>query len=112
MSQIQQSSTSHNPGYSHSAGDMASTGAAIDWASLALGAAHKHRVRMLCRRMLGRDTLLIEDATDFVLRELARDNWSRCLRFQGKAKPDTWLYLLSVQLVREYRKRLLAPSGQ
>ncbi|MBZ2189114.1 hypothetical protein K8B33_08395 [Alcanivorax sp. JB21] len=91
---------------------MGRTGAVINWAPLALGTAHKHRVRILCRRMLGRDTLLIEDATDFVLRELARDNWSRCLRFQGKAKPDTWLYLLSVQLIREYRKRLLEPPGR
>ncbi|WP_162925852.1 hypothetical protein [Isoalcanivorax indicus] len=90
---------------------MSRMGSHINWASLVFGSAHKSRVRALCRRMLGNDPLRVEDATDFVLRELARDNWIRCRDFQGKAKPDTWLYLLAVQLVREYAQTLHHPPG-
>lgn len=82
----------------------------IDWAALVKHPRQRTRLHTLCHRMLGDDPLQVRDATDFVLRELARDNWARCQDFQGKAKPDTWLYLLTVQLVREYTHILQCPA--
>lgn len=84
----------------------------INWAELVKHPRQRSRLNTLCRRMLGDDPLQLRDAADFVLRELARDNWARCQDFQGKAKPDTWLYLLTVQLVREYTHILQRPAHQ
>ncbi|MBZ2188219.1 hypothetical protein K8B33_03875 [Alcanivorax sp. JB21] len=77
----------------------------IDWAPLALGELHQARTRTLCERMLGVDSDEIEGAILYVIEELARDDWAKCRKFQGKSKPETWLYSLTVNIIREYRQK-------
>ncbi|MCH8544425.1 MAG: hypothetical protein LAT61_12710 [Alcanivorax sp.] len=77
----------------------------IDWAPLALGELHQSRTRTLCERMLGIDSDEIEGAILYVIEELARDDWAKCRKFQGKSKPETWLYSLTVNIIREYRQK-------
>ena len=77
----------------------------IDWASLALGELHQSRVRTLCERMLGGEGDHVEAAILYVIDELSRDDWRKCRKFQGKSRPETWLYSLTVNLIREYRQK-------
>lgn len=46
-----------------------------------------------------------EEATTFVLDQLAANDWQRCNNFQGKAKPSTYLYSVSAQLLEEFSRQ-------
>ncbi|WP_111656284.1 hypothetical protein [Isoalcanivorax indicus] len=77
----------------------------IDWAPLALGELHQSRVRTLCERMLGADSDEIEGAILYVIEALAHNDWEKCRKFQGKSRPETWLYSLTVNIIREYKQK-------
>lgn len=77
----------------------------IDWAPLALGELHQSRVRTLCERMLGSDSDEIEGAILYVIEALAHNDWEKCRKFQGKSRPETWLYSLTVNIIREYKQK-------
>lgn len=79
----------------------------INWSSLVLGELHQSRVRVLCERMLGSDSDNVEGAISYVIEELSRDDWAKCRKFQGKSRPETWLYSLTVNLIREYRQKFI-----
>lgn len=84
---------------------VAARSAVPDWATLALGQSHQARIRRLCERILGVDSGHVDGASLYVIEQLARDDWARCRAYQGKSSPETWLYTLSVNLVREYGRR-------
>lgn len=53
---------------------------------------------------------LAEEASSYVLEKLAENNWASCHSYTGKAKPETFLYTLTGNLLEEFsRKRFGRP---
>ena len=46
-----------------------------------------------------------EEATTFVLDQLAAEDWQRCKSFRGSAKPSTFLYSISARLLEEFSRQ-------
>lgn len=80
-----------------------------NWAELVLDQAWMSRVDQLAFKRFN-DATLAEEAATYVIEQLSADDWSRCQQYDGKAKPQTYLHTLTVNLIEEYsRKRFGRP---
>lgn len=81
----------------------------VDWHSIILNQAWLARLDNQALKRFGQAGLA-EEASDYVLQQLADDNWNKCNTYTGKSKPETFLYILSNNLIEEFaRKRFGRP---
>lgn len=81
----------------------------VDWHSIILSSKWLFRLETQALKRFGQNGLA-EEATTYVIEELAADNWKRCQQYSGKAKPETFLYTLTGNLLEEFsRKRFGRP---
>ncbi|MDI3324300.1 hypothetical protein QKW35_07910 [Pontibacterium granulatum] len=76
----------------------------INWPELVFSETVQLRITALSEQRFGRTTDA-EVAGDYVLEQLSADDWQICRKFQGKSKPETYLYTLSVNLIEEYARK-------
>lgn len=63
----------------------------------------------LARRRFN-EGVLAEESVTFVIERLSDNDWEKCRAFQGKSKPQTFLYSLGSNLIEEFaRKRFGRP---
>ncbi len=81
----------------------------VDWHSIILSSKWLFRLEAQALKRFGQAGLA-EEASTYVLDELACNDWQRCQQFTGKAKPETFLYTLTGNLLEEFaRKRFGRP---
>ena len=81
----------------------------VDWQSIILEPNWLERLDKQALKRFGQEGLA-EEAAAYVLDQLAADNWHSCRQYTGKAKPQTFLYTLTGNLLEEFaRKRFGRP---
>ena len=48
---------------------------------------------------------LAEEAVTYVLEQLAKDNWQRCRKYEGRSGPTAYLAIVTRNLLREFARK-------
>lgn len=81
----------------------------FNWHSIILNKTWLARLENQANKRFGQKGLS-EEATTYVLEQLADNQWAKCNTYTGKAKPETFLYTLTNNLLEEFaRKRFGRP---
>lgn len=75
-----------------------------DWQALILDPSWLKRLEQQAARRFV-DAATAEEASAFVLEQLAADDWARCRRFEGHARPTTYLYSVAAHLLEEFSRQ-------
>ncbi|MGX5174002.1 hypothetical protein ACUR5C_08275 [Aliikangiella sp. IMCC44653] len=75
----------------------------VDWHSIILSETWLSRLEIQATKRFGQAGLA-EEATTHVLEQLARNDWVKCHSYTGKAKPETFLYTLTNNLLEEFAR--------
>ena len=76
----------------------------IDWEAIVISEAWIEHLERLALRRFG-EGVLADEASTFVLDRISENNWSKLSQFRGKAKPETFLYKISSQLLEEFSRQ-------
>ena len=76
----------------------------IDWHSIVLEPTWLNRLDKVCLKRFSQ-TGLADEAAAYVIQELSSNNWEKCQSFTGQAKPETYLYTLTGNLIEEFARK-------
>ncbi|MCP5160775.1 MAG: sigma-70 family RNA polymerase sigma factor [Hahellaceae bacterium] len=76
----------------------------VQWSSIVFSADFFDRLDHLAQKRFG-DSVLAEEGTTFVISELTANNWERCRKYTEQAKPETFLYSVSSNLLEEFARK-------